>query len=489
MKITSLEIKNFRNLHDISISLHPELTVFTALNGNGKTAILDAVRASLWAYVRKIDVAGGSSGTNAVGINIDDVTLVESHSIPNQMEPKVPSSIKVKGSAKRLHPLNGSIDEQLSWEIFREKVAKKTKTLYSKAKQVEKLAEYYQKRSRVVQPASNLSTNKKIEVGFDEDTTVFESKPQCLPVFGFYGTGRLWNVKKQSQSTLKLDNSFYSRTFGYLDCLDEASSYRYFATWFQWLFESHRDEQIKALEAGSASTETHFSPYIKAIQNAVAAVIEKETEWTKLEYSKASQSIVLTHPQKGILKLSQLSDGVRNAVALTADIAYRCIKLNGHLKELATIESEGIILIDEIDMHLHPSWQQQIVRQLKAAFPRLQFIMTTHSPQVISTIDSECVRVLKDGEVFDIPKGTKGAESSRVLERVFLVSDRPVHDENARLLAKYTELVYQDKWGDAEAIALREQLNVEFSGEEPALVELDLYIENRTWELELEEDQ
>ncbi len=73
-------------------------------------------------------------------------------------------------------------------------------------------------------------------------------------------------------------------------------------------------------------------------------------------------------------------------LALVGDIAYRCYKLNAHLGEEAPQRTHGIVMIDEVDMHLHPSWQQTVLTDLCSAFPKLQFIVTTHSPQVLSTV-------------------------------------------------------------------------------------------------------
>ena len=112
--------------------------------------------------------------------------------------------------------------------------------------------------------------------------------------------------------------------------------------------------------------------------------------------------------------------------------------------------------------------------------------MTTHSPQVLSTVKSECIRILKDGNVYKAPKGTKGAEASRILKRVQNVDVRPRDDENTRLLQRYLDLVHQDQWNSSDALKMRQQLNEIFENEEPALTEADLYIENRQWEFGVE---
>ena len=81
-----------------------------------------------------------------------------------------------------------------------------------------------------------------------------------------------------------------------------------------------------------------------------------------------------------------LSDGYRNTLAMAADIAVRAATLNPALSSLAMEETPGVVLIDEIDLHLHPKWQRQIVEDLRGAFPKIQFVATTHSPFIIQSL-------------------------------------------------------------------------------------------------------
>jgi predicted ATP-binding protein involved in virulence len=134
-------------------------------------------------------------------------------------------------------------------------------------------------------------------------------------------------------------------------------------------------------------------------------------------------------------------------------------------------------------MHLHPAWQQVVLPGLTGVFPRIQFVVTTHSPQVLTSVPSECIRVLGDGQVFAAPAGTEGAEASRVLKRVFGVDVRPPESPATQELLEYLNLVDQDQGEAPRAIELRRVLDERYRGEEPALVRADLQIENRKWEL------
>ncbi len=114
---------------------------------------------------------------------------------------------------------------------------------------------------------------------------------------------------------------------------------------------------------------------------------------------------------------SNLSDGQRIMLTLVGDLARRAATLNPHLGIAAARETPGVVLIDELDLHLHPKWQRRIVKDLKLTFPSLQFIATTHSPQLIGEVLPEEIRRL-DNHNASIPPHSFGLDSSRVIEEL-----------------------------------------------------------------------
>jgi predicted ATP-binding protein involved in virulence len=123
------------------------------------------------------------------------------------------------------------------------------------------------------------------------------------------------------------------------------------------------------------------------------------------------------------MRVSWLSDGVRAMMSLAADIAFRAARLNKRLGEDAARQIGGIVMIDEVDLHLHPTWQQQVLGALRATFPKLQFIVTTHSPQVLSSVHNTHIRTLDpvmEGEFIAATPliQTLGATSLDVLQGV-----------------------------------------------------------------------
>jgi predicted ATP-binding protein involved in virulence len=471
MKLKNVQISNFRCFESLSIDLDEQLTVLVAKNGQGKSSVLDAIRIGLWSFVSGFDLARNPASDSANNINIDDIRMLKMSDgqMARQLSP--PTQITLTSNSW-LYPVDNSLlpleSIPISWSRFRTSEAKGTKTKDDEnAKGMKNIASILQ--------------NKVRNLNYEPSLSLF--------VFGYYGTGRLWSQKRLTEKKKKHDASFYMRLFGYRDCLDPSSSYKHFADWFTWISECYWEERFKQEDKGlSPDTHSKWKDTILVVQQAIDDVLQ-ETGWHSLEYSVTHEkSLILKHDEQGILKVEMLSDGIRGVLAMVGDIAYRCIKLNPHLGINAVKETRGIVMIDEVDMHLHPAWQQTILGNLIKAFPKIQFIVTTHSPQVISTVSSHQIRILDDGQVHSAEAGTQGAEASRILRRIFEVDPRPQNEPNTKKLNEYLDLVYADKWNNDDAKKKRDELNAIYQDNEPALTEADLYIENRQWELDIEEN-
>ncbi|WP_432744081.1 AAA family ATPase [Methylobacter sp. G7] len=463
MKLKKLEITNFRCFESLSIDLDEQLAVLVAKNGQGKSLVLDAIRIGLWSFVGGFDLAHTGYNDPANAISVDDVRMLRKPD--RQMVRQLPCKITLQGDVdtsliERQNPMQAR-----TWTRFRESEAPRTKTKDDGAsKKINILASIVQDRIR--------------------DS---ESSDVDLPVIGYYGTGRLWSQKRLTERKINQGADFYMRLFAYRDCLDPASSYKHFADWFTWIFESYREDQIKQTEKGlSSAMNSKWKDTIFVVQQAINDVLQEETGWHNLEYSVSDEkSLILNHDRHGKLKVGQLSDGIRGVLAMVGDIAYRCIKLNPHLSLNAAKESSGIVMIDEVEMHLHPAWQQTILSNLIKAFPKIQFIVTTHSPQVISTVPSHQIRILADNRVTSAEAGTQGAEASRILNEVFGVELRAQNLEIVQKLNRYLELIDDDKWDMEEALTLRQALDEWSRGNEPELVKADIDIRMKEFQRQL----
>lgn len=458
MRLDRLSVFNFRLFDFFTIDFHPELTVIVAPNGGGKTAILDAIRIVLGPYLSVFP-----TGKNS-GIENDDIRRVKKLPTIGQIADALPVAIRA----------DGKIDPFQQAEWYRERVSRKGKTTIRDSRPLIAYGRALQERE-----ATNAAAEK-------------------WPLLAYYGTGRLWNQLKLTDKKL-YKSGFHTRAAGYLDCMITASSYKFFIDWFMYATRSDNQAKIRAIEQGRSVSQQDlnsisgpFSILLHAVDQAVGTVL-KPTGWANLRFSETLGVATVEHPEQGVLAVDQMSDGIRNTIAMTADIAWRCVQLNAHLGETAIKETEGIVLIDEVDMHLHPEWQQLIVGSLREAFPRIQFIVTTHSPQVLTTVDAESVRIIhpepnEAGVVVCIAKQpgeqTKGVASAHVMALNMKTDPVPPVVE-ALWLSDYRALIQQGLHENHEGADLREKLVAHFGEGHPEILECDRLIRLETFKRRL----
>ena len=339
MRIDKLRIKNFKGFEEETFLLNPHFTVFIGDNAKGKTSVLDALAVAAGSFLRGIDVAKLESRS----IDKNEIRVVTKDGQPL---PQLPVEIHVFGN------VNGkSLDE--GWLRTVDKISpKKTNTTYVKAKNIEKVAEDMLKLSR--------SGNNVI-----------------FPVIAYHGTGRLWAVHEK----LNYQKQEEGVVMAYTNALSAKVSPKEFLEWYKT-----QEDEVKKFEQPLQIS------LLKAFKKVVTSIIP-DNRWQDIAFDNKENELAgiftTEEGKKEKLKFTQLSDGYRNIVALAADIAFRAIQLNPHLGEEAVVKTPGIVLIDEIDMHLHPNWQKRIVDDLKNTFPNIQFIATTHSPFIVQSLKSD----------------------------------------------------------------------------------------------------
>lgn len=437
-----LDLKNFRCFKTISVDFDEQLTVFHARNGAGKTTFLDAIAIVLSPFVSRF-VLGSKAA-----IGQKDAHAVLHQQPVRTMLPQYPVAIVAKGV------IDGN---QLEWAC---------------------------RQDSAVAAQSHEDTKAIAEIGDAMQQTLSANLRIVLPLVAYYGTSRLWNQKRR-EGDFVYEQEIFTRTSGYHDCLDPAANFRYFERWFEYAVRADIDvrQQEKARQ-GSAyiDRDTGYSALIGAIRQAVNVCVAV-TKWQNIRYSFSDKSIVMEHPDYGILEINQLSDGIRNMIAMVADIAYRAARLNPHLGRNAAKFTPGIVLIDEVDLHLHPEWQQIVLGNLTNAFPLLQFIVTTHSPQVISSIAHHHVRVIAQnsfGEaIAEKPMArTYGRSNAEVLRTVMKVDPEP-NVKGADDLRKYLNIVEQGDWRSDEVKQMREHLDITFGKDHTVLLRADMVMRRR----------
>jgi predicted ATP-binding protein involved in virulence len=432
MHLTSLTLENFRCFEHLAVDFHPEFTVLIAPNGSGKTTVLDAARVALWSYVKGFDLGAGAGG--GATLEIADVRLAPRPD--GGMEPQLPARISAQGV------WDDGMGERV-WTQTRERVKPRSNAQENAAaKQLKTFASQLERQVRA-------------------------GEAVILPLVSYLGTSRLWFEGRFTSAAkeVTLENSEYSRTSGYRGCLTYVSSFKAFCAWYGWVFRSYREEQILALERKQPLSETgqRFAGVIAVVTTAVDALVQEATGWHGLQYrASQNQQLVMDHPQFGTMPVEMLSDGTRNAIAMVADLAFRTYKLNPHLGAEAAHQTPGIALIDEVDMFLHPSWQQTIVSSLRRAFPNIQFIVTTHSPQVLSTLPRDNIREIAltpAGGMARMPDFSPLAhESGAALAKVMGVHQAPplpIQDD----IHQFELLVRANQEHSDEARALRSKLD------------------------------
>jgi AAA domain, putative AbiEii toxin, Type IV TA system len=195
-------------------------------------------------------------------------------------------------------------------------------------------------------------------------------------------------------------------------------------------------------QAAIASERPTSLQHIAALRAAATTFL---TECTNLRAADRPALGLLIDKAGTTLDVRQLSDGERGILSMALDLARRISQANPGL-DRPLEEGQATVLIDEIDLHLHPKWQRPIAKNLQSAFPRCQFIATTHSPQVIGEVEHDRIQIIADGQVYS-PTHSHGVDSSRVLEEVMDADPRAKEVQN--LLTELSQLIGKERFGSA----------------------------------------
>ena len=308
------------------------------------------------------------------------------------------------------------------------------------------------------------------------DAIISADREQCepldLPIIAFYDTDRaVFDAPKRRRG--------FPSDFPRYGSLEGALSIRTnFRQFFQW-FHAMENEELRAQRAQPDSR--HGLKELDAVRSAITAMVPG-VSYPRIEFRplRFAVSVESDQGEREELALDELSGGYRIMLALAADLARRMAQGNPHLDD--PLSSEAIVLIDEVELHLHPSWQQRVLTDLARTFPNTQFIVSTHSPQVLTTVEPQrIVELAREAGcvVARAPAGaTFGAEAGDVLSVVMGVDERPPENDFTRALDQYRRLIREGRGESEEALALRATLE-NMSPYDPALDRADLEIRRR----------
>lgn len=409
MRIDKLTLTNYKCFENETFSFNPHFNVIIGKNAAGKTSLLDAISKIASGYIHGIVAPAKADFIEDGEIR----TLI----LNGQPKPQIPVHIKAQIG---LHYQKLESVIAVEHRIVREEEGRYNVFLSSRNHILDliRVARNDLRQSRM--PAENVK----------------------FPLIVYYGTGRLWKQQGDVNGFKQTEGVFS----GYKDCLNPQASASYFLSWYKTfeydVYQNNQpDDDLK----------------LKVFKSIISAMVPS---WTDIGYRRSYDDLMGKFKDESgnenLLPFSSLSDGYRNMIGMVADMAYRCIQLNPGLRENVITETEGIVLIDEIDLHLHPEWQKNIVADLKRVFPKIQFIVTTHSPFIVQSLTKEELIILDKEEPADKDPWRKSLEE--VAEDEMLVSDVERSNrfkEMTEIAKEYFTLVKQNDSEDS----LREKID------------------------------
>lgn len=239
-----------------------------------------------------------------------------------------------------------------------------------------------------------------------------------IPIFAFYGVKRA-----VIDIPLRIRNKEEGLLDAYKDCLNGAANFRDFFMWFRNQEDLENEMKLRSHDP------RRFTRDLDTFRDALKIFLP---EYTDIHIRRKPLRMVINKNGSEI-NVAQLSDGEKIYLALIGDLCRKLVLANPELEDPR--QGNGIVMIDEIDLHLHPEWQGEFVSRLPDVFPNIQFIVTTHSPQVLNRVPTESIRVLKEGVVDGVDYGY-GLPSPIILKDIMGLE----HDQPQKVELKLKEI-------------------------------------------------
>lgn len=362
--LSSISIQDFKLFTDSKFILNQEFNLIVGVNGCGKSSLLKSVAISLagWAH------AYVKSNDNLRPIKNDEIREIENN---GRFDKSKTTRIEALGEFPIINRFGDFTYGKVKWARTRFEGNNETYLSGTIQYQNRGTKEY-----TVKEYPLNLSTLGSDVLRYIEKGTDFD-----LPLIAFYECDRLW-ISKDKIDIEDSAKKQYSRFEPYLDCFHTGADDKAIAVWLLKLELAELQKKIK-------------SPMKMAIEYAAKIALEN---CVGFGFDFDESRVMVRFENGSSTPFEHLSDGQRTILGLFCDIARRAAILNPHLQENVCEETEGVVLIDELDLHLHPKWQRRVIEDLRSVFPKIQFICTTHSPFLIQSLRSSDELIMLDGE-------------------------------------------------------------------------------------------
>ncbi|MTJ09817.1 MULTISPECIES: AAA family ATPase [unclassified Anabaena] len=442
MHIQKVIIKNFRCFEHLEVNLDPDINIFVGNNGSGKSALLDGIAAAMYPYVTEIQ---------RIVDNVTEVFPIFQQDLP----------VKKNGSKKiNQSEFIVSATSLPDWKII------------YKDPPIKNGHEDDNKRIIRLPPHLLLESSEALQAGTQQLYLKLENQCKAIKnnqkseisVIAYYQGNRNLNNIVDINS---YSNQYLDRFDAFTKAFNATANFTDSANWF---FVREYEE----LREGKNRRDINFElPDLKQIRKAISTIIAPNA---RVYFSGATSAKLMVEwtmetGEKRELLLSQLSAGYRNMLALVMDFARRLAQANPDMEN--PLAAEAILMIDELDLHLHPTWQQKIIPDLKKVFPNTQIIATTHSPEVVTTVQQNQVKILEDYQIKECPSPTRGMKSSDIVRYVLGLSDLRPDTEESRTLTQLFEAI--DNGQLEEAKRLKKELQ-HWESFDPDMTRADMQI-------------
>jgi predicted ATP-binding protein involved in virulence len=346
MKIVNLELKNFRGIEEANIEFNGNSAIIYGINGMGKSTILHACNLLFFRVFKSL--------TDSNLGHQEDFRIAESDIKNGEDNAKIQVEIQLG-------------KERYTYYRTAERGGNRRHATKGLKELTSEMQKRYIGRFQIIKD-EDMESEQKVKL-------LRVSDDKNMPIYATYSVNRYVTdrIEKQEKKE-KLEGKMEALR----DIFNPTINFNLFFEWFRGRQEYEYSERIEKDDFEDAQ--------LSAVRHAVLSILDNDFTDIRIKISdEEARMIAVKHGTE--LSVSQLSEGEKCILAMTGDLARKLAIANPQRQN--PLEGEGIVLIDEVDLHLHPTWQGKIMHLLMNTFPNIQFIVTTHSPKILGEITDE----------------------------------------------------------------------------------------------------